>query len=160
MATVGRTKRLQCVGFSIPEIARTLRKRFPRLKVGEFAVTSCPDINYNCIGWAAGKTQFWWPVDGYWPDGVPRQLTLDAFMQAFATLGYEVCDDVTYEKGAEKIAIFAGDTGPLHAARQIGSGNKWTSKLGQFADMTHRLIAIEGNDYGRKVIVMKRPRAD
>jgi hypothetical protein len=27
----------------------------------------------------------------YWPEGVPRVVTPEAFREAFATLGYQVC---------------------------------------------------------------------
>jgi|GEM_PF-3681614 len=56
-------------------------------------------------------------------------------MQAFATLGYEVCDNVELEPGFEKIALYAGADGiPTHAARQLQAG-PWTSKLGRMEDI-------------------------
>jgi hypothetical protein len=158
MAKVGTNKGLQCVGITVPEIKKAVRAEFPNLRVGTYSVTSCPDKDYNCIAWAAGETsRYWWPIGGYWPDGVSRERTLDAFIKAFETKGYTVCDDVTHEDGFEKVAIYAKDDKPTHAARQIDK-SKWTSKLGKFADISHRLIGVEGNQYGKKVVTLKRKK--
>jgi len=159
MARVGKAKRLQCVGYTIPQIKTAIRKKFPNLSPTSFKVTSCPDEDYNCIGWAAGDTKnFWWPIGGYWPPGVPRERTLDAFKQAFATKGYVECEDVRAEDGFEKIVIYARDGKPTHAARQL-SASGWTSKLGTFADISHRLIGVDGDEYGARVAQMKRPKS-
>jgi len=76
---------------------------------------------------------------GYWPTQVARQVSMQAFADAFATLGYEVCEDGSFEVGVEKIAIFGtsdytGDIVPTHAARQHAVGT-WTSKLGSMEDI-------------------------
>ena len=45
-------------------------------------------------------------------------MTLDAFIQAFQSIGYEVCASDNLESGFQKIAIYADSTGkPTHAAR-------------------------------------------
>jgi hypothetical protein len=157
MAKVGARQRLQCIGITEAQIKKLVRLEFPKLKTG-FKVTSCPDNAYNCIAWAAGDTtKFWWPIGGYWPDGVPRDRTVSAFIKAFETEGYVVCDDVRYELGYEKIAIYTKDGKPTHAARQIAD-SKWTSKLGKFADISHRLIGVENDEYGKKEVTMKRKK--
>jgi hypothetical protein len=61
---------------------------------------------------------------GKWPSGVPREVTLNAFIQAFATLGYMLCQDAVLEVGFEKIAFYAirepdGSFSPTHAAKQL-----------------------------------------
>jgi hypothetical protein len=135
---------------------------FPRLRGTAYQITSAPDDGYNCIAWAAGLTNEWWwpfgdPMRSHWPEGVPRQETLDAFRAAFATLGYMVCDDAGLEPGYEKIALFADAKGePAHAARQLPTG-RWTSKLGELEDLEHALHDLEGSDYGSVVQIMKRP---
>jgi len=73
-----------------------LEEAFPGLARGGYQVTSPRDADYNCVAWAAGDTQHWWwpgrDVDReYWPPGVPRERTRDAFVAAFASLGYAVC---------------------------------------------------------------------
>jgi hypothetical protein len=103
-----------------------------------------------------------WPADpgvAQWPDGVPREETLEAFREAFATLGYVVCEGEELEAGFEKIALFATDQGvPKHAARQLAS-SRWTSKLGTLEDIEHALQELVGTEYGLVALVMKRPRA-
>jgi len=80
-----------------------LLPEFPFLQDSGFQVTSNPDQLYNCIAWAANDTsKWWWPDedgDGYWPETVPRQETLEAFISAYATLGYVSCDNGEPEQG-------------------------------------------------------------
>jgi hypothetical protein len=134
---------------------------FPRLQGANYRVTSPPDDVYNCIAWAAGATNDWWwpigPGKTYWPDGVPRLVTLEAFREAFATLGYVVCAGEELEPGFEKIALFADSQGvPQHVARQLPNG-RWTSKLGKKEDIEHELHDLAGTVYGSVVQIMKRP---
>ena len=58
-------------------------------------------------------------LSNYWPPGVPREETLEAFRQAFAALGNEVCDDDRLEEGYEKVALFAYLGAPKHTAGSI-----------------------------------------
>src|SRR2546428_516396 len=90
--------------------AESVAQRFPRLAGGNYRITSLWDRDYNCIAWAVGDTlNWWWPgadvENEYWPPGVPRARTLDAFRQMFATLGYVVCAGEELEPGVEKVAI-------------------------------------------------------
>jgi hypothetical protein len=139
-----------------------LLRLFPRLRAESVRVTSPRDRDYNCVAWAAGVTDaWWWPVgegwQPFWPEGVPRQATLDAFQPAFATLGYASCDSEALEGGFEKVALFADATSrPTHVARQLPSG-RWASKLGKGEDIEHDLHDIEGDIYGAVVLVMSRP---
>jgi hypothetical protein len=133
---------------------------FPRLRGGNYQVTSPPEDAYNCVAWAAGDpSQWWWPDDpcGYWPDDVPRMETVEAFRQAFATLGYVAAADDELQPDFEKIALFADDPGILkHVARQMPSG-RWTSKIGLLEDIEHALHDLEGAAYGSITLVLKRP---
>lgn len=115
---------------------------------------------YNCIAWAAGRTdQPWWPSatdDTYWPDGVPNEETIEAFILAFATLGFEPCDAGDPERGYEKIVLYARDGQPTHAARQLPDG-KWTSKLGKDSLVTHLSPrGVEGPIYGAACCFLRR----
>jgi len=133
---------------------------FPNLKTGSYFITSPPTISYNCIAWAAGSTtKWWWPhPDSYWPDGVPQEETVEAFVLAYATQGYERCNNALLEDGYEKIAIYANESGPQHAARQLDDG-RWTSKLGEDEDITHvTLEALSSDLYGRPVCFLRRER--
>jgi hypothetical protein len=138
-----------------------LHAAFPGLRTTSFQITSPSDFNYNCVAWVAGvATDWWWPLDDvrqcFWPVGVEREVTLEAFALAFQTLGYVVCDDENLEGGFEKVALFAVERVPTHAARQRPSG-RWTSKLGLSEDIEHELRAVEGTIYGSVALLMRRP---
>src|SRR5262249_20614921 len=153
LATLGARERLPMVN--------RLEDIFPGLREANYRVTSPPEKRYNCIAWAAGdQSEWWWPVPVgpyYWPKSVPRVVTLEAFHEAFATLGYVVCEQTEYEPEFEKIAIYAtADRVPQHAARQL-PGGRWTSKLGRMEDIEHALSDLEGAVYGSVVLIMKRP---
>jgi hypothetical protein len=66
------------------------------------------------------------------------------------------CEDGRLESGFEKIALFALEGLPKHAARQLQSG-RWTSKLGRLEDIEHTLDDLTGALYGSVALVMKRP---
>lgn len=139
---------------------------FPLLAASGYEVTSPAAPEYNCIAWAAEDTSRWWePVpiplpSYYWPPGVPPELTLASYVQAFESIGYGVCGDDTLVAGVEKIALYVSADGlPTHAARQLASG-EWTSKLGKSVDIQHRTVAaLEGDMYGRVACLMSRPRS-
>jgi hypothetical protein len=142
-----------------------IEARFPGLRNSAFRVTSPATRDYNCIAWAAGDTTHWWWPDIdtendaiYWPAGVVLEETLDAFMAAFATLGYAPASGEEAEPGFEKVALFANGAVPTHAARQLASG-RWTSKLGLREDIEHDLHAVSGDPYGSVVLLLKRPLA-
>jgi hypothetical protein len=136
---------------------------FSRLRPGTFEIIGEPTDEYNCFAWAAGDTTRRWepdPNNWYWPDDAPTKLTLDAFVAAYATLGYYCIDVASNERFYENIAIYVKDGEPSHAARQLPSG-RWTSKLGDFELIEHDLDALEGNgpdEYGKIVQLMARPR--
>ncbi len=134
---------------------------FPLLTSGNHKVTSPTSRAYNCIAWAAGDQQKWWWPDaqgvGYWPAGVPRRETIDALLDVFRTLGYEVCEDAHLEHGFEKVVIYALGGRPTHAARQLENG-QWSTKLGIQEDIEHEPGALEGPAYGAVVGALRRPR--
>lgn len=128
--------------------------------------TSEQDTIYNCIAWAAGEVHRWWWPDpfriSYWPRSAPRSETIDAFIAAYSTVGFSVCNNGALEDGIEKIALFAKSSRglmiPTHAARQLTSG-KWTSKMGPLEDVIHDLPDDpRGPIYGVVVCYMARQR--
>jgi hypothetical protein len=137
---------------------------FPGLRTTLFDVTSPATREYNCIAWAAGDAARWWWPDPdpdaavYWPSFVPLEETLNAFVAAFATLGYVPCSGEHVENGFEKVALFVADGAPTHAARQRANG-RWTSKLGFQEDIEHDLHALSGDEYGTVALLLKRPAA-
>jgi hypothetical protein len=110
----------------------------PRLTKDVHTITSRYQTRYNCIAWAAEDAEFWWdPEQGpgiYWPPTAtmqftPEARTVDSYVEAFGTLGYEPCGlDGTFVRGWDKIALYAkpsilGPPKATHAARQLRSGN-------------------------------------
>jgi hypothetical protein len=138
------------------------RKHWPNLHRDDFEERSPVDYDYNCVAYAAGvEDRKWWPCDNeeyWWPPGVPAEETVDAFAQAYATIGYEHCEGPEQEAGYEKIAIYAHEEGPAHVARQRRSGS-WVSKLGDLKDIEHwTLDCLIGDFYGQPALFMRRPR--
>lgn len=139
----------------------------PRLTPDNHTVTSKVSTRYNCIAWAAGDTARWWWPDarniGYWPPGVQRALTLEAFVEAYGTLGFRPCENGCFQTGVEKVAILGrlpanAPPTPEHAALQLDSG-EWTSKLGPFEDISHATLeAVGGPAYGEVICYLSRPR--
>ena len=134
-------------------------------KLADFSVTSEPSSNYNCIAWALGDDSQWFEpmlANAYWPEDLPKELTLDSIIELFRQAGYEVCGDGSLETGHEKIAVYVKDGVLTHAARQMENG-RWTSKLGNFHDIEHdSLEALQGDgfgEYGSAEMFMARPLA-
>ena len=96
-----------------------------------------------------------WPdeeVDGVsvWPQGAIGDLRLPTFIDAFKSLGYEICENDGYEADKEKVALYAYPDSDecTHAARLLDSG-LWTSKLGPSFDISHSTpYTIQGRLYG------------
>jgi hypothetical protein len=136
---------------------------FPSLAKKAHSVTSDPDVQYNCIAFAIGRTdKKIWPEfhpDHYWPPGVFRGDAMASLIKLFESEGYVAAKDGKFIAGTEKIAIYAmASSGrPTHAARQLGP-DKWSSKLGSWYDIEHSEKSIAGGDYGDVVLYMQRPK--
>jgi len=133
---------------------------FSNLHEGEYKITSNIDFGYNCIAWSAEEmSEFWWPVGHYWPPGIlPQQESVEAFNALYTSLGYFACKNGAFEIGYEKIALYAKNGRPTHAARMLSDG-RWTSKMGRWEDLTHSLHALTGNgpnEYGDVVRFFRR----
>ncbi len=139
-------------------VSEHLRELFPNLD--QCDETSPRDPLYNCFAWALRLDDTWVEpreyADGYWPEGVSRELKIESFVAFFSLHGFSICGNSSYEEGLEKIAVYADRNGaPTHAARQLPNG-KWTSKLGALEDVTHELDALAGSDYGEVRVILKR----
>lgn len=140
----------------------SLEEIFPRLEEEEYEITSPEDSTYNCVAWTVGdKDRKWWPNNhlnsfSYWPDHLPNSENIYSFKEFYRERGYKECDLEDKEDGFEKIAIFADERGvPTHVARQTDEG-VWTSKCDNLQDITHKLGALEGEEYGKVVCIMRR----
>jgi hypothetical protein len=147
------------MGQPLPKVSR-LRLEFPRLTDKNHLISSPSTDNYNCIAWAYEVSNKWmWPgnPDCYWSSDIAGVDELQALIQLYIDVGYEICDSGQREDGFKKVAIYVNQEGPQHAARQLESGH-WTSKLGICEDIEHdTLEALEGESYGKaKVFLRKR----
>ena len=142
---------------------------YPRLDPSNSRVTSPVSEDYNCLAWAVeiDCKNFWPPVEDIlpepaieWPDGLPIEETVEAFVAFFELFGYEVCDGPEFEDEAVKIAIFVDHGGiPTHACRQVPSTKSWASKMGwDGVDVElDDLGCIEGvTSYGTAKVFMKK----
>ncbi|NEP35633.1 MULTISPECIES: hypothetical protein [unclassified Moorena] len=137
----------------LSQVRQWIERDYPNLASTNYHITSA-------VAWAAEDTQRWWWPDpmkeSYWPVNVPRVETLLAFIKAFETLGYVICETPDLEENYQKIAIYMLNGQPTHVARQLLNG-KWTSKLGQDEDIEHdTLEGLTGERYGQVAQVMKR----
>jgi hypothetical protein len=119
----------------------------------------------NCFAWVVGdEARGWYPRGdpdlSYWPPGVRDDFTIDAFVEAYATLRFVPCADGALVDGIEKIALYADAGGaPSHAARQLADG-QWESKMGTWEDIRHTTTAcLEGGDYGVVKVYLERRRS-
>jgi hypothetical protein len=152
---------------SAADARRQLHQEIPALAAADWKIKSPLDTNYQCIAWAACRTdRVWWPWDHprfYWPPGFQKlqlgePVPVDHFAAMFeAKFGYHRCPDSAREFGYQKVAIYANSLGVTHMARQHLLGQGWLSKLGEEEDILHHtLYDVEGPAYGRAVLYMKR----
>lgn len=141
------------------------KRQWPALGPHNGRLTSAETPDYNCLAFAAGKTDEWWepyvvPPEQpgiYWPPGVHPDNRPEDWAAALATVGFEPCDDGAPEAGFEKVVIYVNASGAAaHAARQLTDG-RWTSKLGALEDIEHdALEALEGSFYGAPRLWLRR----
>lgn len=141
----------------------------PNLAASTHRVTSPGDTAYNCIAHTADDGfRWWWPIRPvlvnaflpkrmyYWPAGLPSVNTLENFVAAYETIGYERCLDGEYELGFEKVALYERAGEIKHAAKQLSS-TEWTSKIGDLQDIAHdKPEAVAGDTYGSVVAYLRR----
>lgn len=136
----------------------------PRVSTTDYVKSSEARKRCNCFAWAAGdSTRNWYPGGApdisYWPPGVRDDLSLDAFVDAYAKVGFQRCDGGALVEGVEKIALYVDSAGdPSHAARQLPDG-LWESKMGAWEDIRHQTLeCLEGGEYGTVVVYLSRLR--
>jgi hypothetical protein len=94
----------------------------------------------------------------YWPPGASNEVSLTAFIEAFAAIGYQPCASGELESGIEKVALYALSGRPTHAARQDPTTGEWLSKLGRAYDIMHVSLndLSGGHLYGEVAIYLER----
>jgi hypothetical protein len=133
---------------------------FPNMADWNHFPESDASEEYNCVAWSLhSQRHYIWPDEREqfsWPDGLPREDTINGLKRLFTTVGFSECISDVPEAGFEKIAIYANSDGPQHVARLRPDG-RWTSKLGEGTDEWHAdLNVLAGGVYGSVVAVMKR----
>jgi len=158
---------------SATEARNQLHREIPNLVKSTWSINSPLDTEYQCIAWAACRTnRVWWPWNHprfYWPPGFPKlpvysPVPVMHFAEMFEKkFGYSACDNASFEFGYQKVAIYADALGVTHMARQHLLGRGWLSKLGEEEDIVHRSAKdVEGNihitiqGYGVVAQYMKR----
>lgn len=140
-------------------MAKGWESEFPNLE--DWQESSPITRTYNCFAWAAEDSSRRWEPDqqniNYWPDGVPRRLSLTSVVKAYQSIGYEHSTHGSPEVSFQKIVIYVDDLGvPRHVARQLPDG-QWTSKLGDFEDITHKTPeCLSGDKYGKPKRFLKK----
>lgn len=140
------------------EVSERLQAAFPHLATSKYRVTSKRSGGYNCVAWAINRSDKWLDPSEFfeWPDGLPRDETVQAYEAFFRNEGFSSCPLPDCEVGFEKVAIYVDGSGlPQHVARQRLNG-RWTSKLGKWEDIEHELWGLEASSYGAARIFMKR----
>lgn len=133
---------------------------YPHLQQEGYQDKSPADNRYNCIAWAVEDSRnFWWPSQlpwVTWPKNVPAENTIQAFVLMFEGQGYVSCPNGDLEAGFKKVALYALNGAPKHAARQLPDG-RWSSKMGRDIDIEHNTLhALEGPFYGTVVRYFKK----
>jgi hypothetical protein len=152
---------------SAAEARALLYPNFPDLRNAKWSIKSPFDTDYQCIAWAACRTdRVWWPWDDpsfYWPPGFRKYPVLSPvpvadFMAVFKKkFGYRACTSGGFEFGYQKVAIYADALGVTHMARQRFLGGGWLSKLGSNEDIVHgELRDIHCITYGTVAQCMER----
>jgi hypothetical protein len=143
-----------------------LERLFPGLSESEYSKSSEAEPLYNCFAFAVHDTgQYWQKVNlrgYYWP--IDRDDRVEDWVEALRLNNFEITGNWDLEPGIERVAIYVlsgsarREETPEHVARQLESGH-WTSKIGRLEDIQHStLVALEGTEYGKAKICMKRRR--
>jgi len=152
---------------SAAEARSQLHPAFPNLSNARWSIRSPFDTGYQCIAWAACRTdRVWWPWDHpnfYWPPEFGRHpvnsaVPVEDFVQVFEQkFGYRTCTSADFEFGYQKVAIYSDALGATHMARQRLLSPGWLSKLGIQEDIVHgELDDINCVTYGSASHYMKR----
>ncbi len=136
---------------------------WPNLKKNTFEITSEDTPKYNCITWALDPNLNRWiaPIEKkgyYWPSDLPPISTIENYIKLCKKFGYEICENGSFERGFEKIAIYFKEANleTIHIARQRKDGT-WTSKLGDYEDIKHNSYRdLENGDYGNVQYYLKK----
>jgi len=93
----------------------------------------------------------------FWPLGAPLDFSAAGFVEAYKLLGFQLCDNGIPETGFEKIAVYAVANGEFGHASKLMPNGLWSSKLGDWEDISHTTPdLVENQHYGTVRHFMKR----
>jgi hypothetical protein len=136
---------------------------FPNLNPTDFYETSAESPLYNCVAWVLGDITHWWDPSQAkryfrWLPDLPRNNLVETYISLFERHGFEICADGQLEPGFLKICLYASSPGRFkHVTLQLPDG-RWSSKLGEWEDISHANVScLEGPNYGSVIQYMRRP---
>lgn len=132
---------------------------FPNIVGKKFKIINS-NFDFNCVAYSLDIfDDYMWTTEKNWPyQSVPRLLTIENFKKMYNFYGYEICDDDSYDSNYEKIAFYAKNNIPTHAAKQFN--NIWKSKISNLI-VEHELDWLCGDTqdaYGDIVFIMRRKK--
>lgn len=140
--------------FALSETA--IKKHLPKLsEASNFEFTSPKTDDYNCVAWALASEDEWIQFqdeNGEW------DIRLTRYIAYFRSNGFVESTNTQPIEGVIRIALYADEKTNefTHIARQLPDG-KWTSKLGEWEDITHNsLEVLAGGFYGVPIVLMER----
>lgn len=132
-----------------PEERAKYQGWFPKLEVDKSLITAEQTRRYNCISWTTGNTRSWdWPPDMY-----PELSAREAFTAYYRERGFS---PITAEEaqaqvgsGSQVVAYWEDPAEPTHGS-VAGPGHldRWESKCGSAARLTHGRDELESDLYG------------
>lgn len=131
------------------EEKRDFKTWFPLLDVEVSRVTAEATPQYNCISWTTGNTQSWdWPPYMY-PEFSPREAFAHYYQErGFRPIGADEAAQIG--KDRELVAYWEDPSGPTHGSvAGPEHGERWESKCGQAARITHGRDELESEVYGK-----------
>jgi hypothetical protein len=138
---------------------RELEREFPNIgRSGVFRPTSPIDPRYNCIAYAAGRTDVWyWPGSIGWPHELPSKINCASLQSLFTDLlDFEITTDDKFEVGYKKVCLFKDQSSmPTHASFLVEKG-VWKSKFGRFINALHSLSDLEEGAYGEPYVFLRK----
>ena len=130
-------------------------QHFPNLGLSDFEFTSLRDEDYNCVAWGLESKEDW--IQFKDEEG-NYDLRICTYLKYFEERGYSIITDLNVNETTSKVAIyFDNNTGDFkHVSRQLDNG-RWTSKIGDWEDLSHSSIEVLlGKSYGNDFVLMQK----
>lgn len=134
---------------------------FPNI-VGKSYNITFSNFDFNCVAFTLNiYDDYIWTNEKSWPYNlIPRVCNIESFKKLYELYNYQECFDELYEEGYEKIAFYAKNNTPIHAAKQFDKN--WKSKISNLV-VEHELNWLCGDTqdaYDNVVFIMKRQNKD